>query len=188
MLRGAELKAKPQPRARSTQELRAKPEPRATLEIKQGRGLWRDSVSPSPWNFLKIHTWNWAIWCIVETKIYLLLFLRCYLLLPVYFGPEQSSGPADPGNDTLYVKQHLLAIRLLPVIRFSPAIRFYKSTFGVIVNNNKHRLMIIIWILEQAADVLFYNLTLPKQLNNLGVGSVKLQSSLFSSHIWSSYC
>ena len=32
------------------------------------------------------------------------------LILPVYtqFGPEQSSGPADPGNGTLYVKQRLL--------------------------------------------------------------------------------
>ena len=42
--------------------------------------------------------------------------------------------------------------------------------------------------IEQAADASFHELTLSKQLNDLGVGSVKLQSSLFSSHIWSSYC
>ena len=43
-------------------------------------------------------------------------------------------------------------------------------------------------LLEQAVDASFYRfyeLTLPKQLNDLGVGSVELQSSLFSSHIWS---
>ena len=40
-------------------------------------------------------------------------------------------------------------------------------------------------LLEQAIDASFYELTLPKQLNDLGVGSVELQSSLFSSHIWS---
>ena len=40
-------------------------------------------------------------------------------------------------------------------------------------------------LLEQAVDASFYVLTLPKQLNDLGVGGVKLQSSLFSSHIWS---
>ena len=40
-------------------------------------------------------------------------------------------------------------------------------------------------LLEQAVDASFYELTLPKQLNDLGVGSVELQSSLFSSHIWS---
>ena len=38
-------------------------------------------------------------------------------------------------------------------------------------------------LLEQAVDASFYELTLPKQLNDLGVGSVGLQSSLFSSHI-----
>ena len=32
----------------------------------------------------------------------------------------------------------------------------------------------------QAADASFYELTLPKQLNDLGVGSVNLKSSLFS--------
>ena len=62
------------------------------------------------------------------------------------------------------------------MIRFSPAIRFYKLTFGVIGNNNKHRLMTL--ILEQAANTSFYELTVPKQLNDLGVGNVMLQSSL----------
>ena len=45
-----------------------------------------------------------------------------------------------------------------------------------------------IWILEKAADASFYELTVPKQLNDLGVGSVRLQSNLFSSRIGSSYC
>ena len=70
---------------------------------------------------------------IVEAKIYLLLLLRSYLLLlpaSAQFGLEQPSGPANPGNCTLYVEQRLLAIR------FSPAIRFFKPTFGVIVDNN----------------------------------------------------
>ena len=40
-------------------------------------------------------------------------------------------------------------------------------------------------LLEQAVDASFYELTFLKQLNDLGVGSVELQSSLFSSHIWS---
>ena len=38
-------------------------------------------------------------------------------------------------------------------------------------------------LLEQAIDASFYELTLPKQLNDLGVGSVELQSILFSLHI-----
>ena len=38
-------------------------------------------------------------------------------------------------------------------------------------------------LLEQAVDASFHELTLPKQLKDLGVGSVELQSSLFSSHI-----
>ena len=42
------------------------------------------------------------------------------------------------GNDTLYVEQRLLTIRFSPAIRFSLAIRFYKPTSGVIVNNNKY--------------------------------------------------
>ena len=33
-------------------------------------------------------------------------------------------------------------------------------------------------LLEQAVDASFYELTLPKQLNDLGVGSVELQSAL----------
>ena len=51
MLRGAELKTKPQPRARNARELRAKREPRAQPEIKRWRGMRRESVSPSPENF-----------------------------------------------------------------------------------------------------------------------------------------
>ena len=54
MLRGAELRAKPQPKARSTRELRVKPEPRAKPKIERGRGLGGGSVSP-PRNFVKIH-------------------------------------------------------------------------------------------------------------------------------------
>ena len=53
-------------------------------------------------------------------------------------------------------------------------------------------LIMTLWILEQPADASFYEFTLPKQLNDLGVGNVKLQSNwnraYFSSHIWSSYC
>ena len=67
---------------------------------------------------------------------------------------------------TIYVIQHLLAIRFppaiqfLPAIRFSPGIRFHKPTFGVSVNNIRHWLMFYgigyVWILEQAADASFY--------------------------------
>ena len=39
MLRGAELREKPQPRARSARELRAKPEPRAEPEIERREGF-----------------------------------------------------------------------------------------------------------------------------------------------------
>ena len=88
-------------------------EARTVGEIRDwaGRGLGKGLGEPLR-KFLKIHTWNCAIWCIVEAKIYLLLLLRSYLLLPVsaQFVPEQLSGPADPGNGTLYVKQRLLAI------------------------------------------------------------------------------
>ena len=55
------------------------------------------------------------------------------------------------GNGTLYVEQRLLTIRFSPAIRFSLAIRFYKPTSGVIVNNNKYWLSLNlygIWILE----------------------------------------
>ena len=51
MLRGAKLRAKPQPGARSARELRVKPEPKAKPEIKWRRGLGRGSVSPSPEKF-----------------------------------------------------------------------------------------------------------------------------------------
>ena len=70
------------------------------------------------------------------------------------------------------------------VIRSPSAIRFYKPTFDVSFNSfndNKHWLMTL-WILEQAADASFYKLMLPKQLNDLGVGSIDLQSSLYSAH------
>ena len=36
-----------------------------------GKGLGRRLGEPLPRKFLKIHTWNRAIWCIVEAKIYL---------------------------------------------------------------------------------------------------------------------
>ena len=55
MLRGADLRAKPQPRA-SARELRAKPESRAKPEIKRGKGLERGLGEPLPRKFLKIHT------------------------------------------------------------------------------------------------------------------------------------
>ena len=38
-------------------------------------------------------------------------------------------------------------------------------------------------LLERAVDASLYELTLPKQYNDLGVGSVELQSSLFTSQI-----
>ena len=62
-------------------------------------------------------------------RIVLVAAYRSYLLLPVsvQFGPEQSSGPTDPENGALYVKQRLLSIC------FSPAIRIYKPTFGVMM-------------------------------------------------------
>ena len=64
------LRTKPEPRARSAREFRAKPESRAKPEIERGRGLGRGRGEPLPRNFLKIRTWNRAIWCIVEAKIY----------------------------------------------------------------------------------------------------------------------
>ena len=52
---GGELRAKPEPRARSAREMRAKPESRAEPEIERG-GVWGGgSVSPSPeifWKFI----------------------------------------------------------------------------------------------------------------------------------------
>ena len=50
-----------------------------------------------------------------------------------------------------YVEQHLLTIQFSPEIPFSLAIRFYKQTSGIIVNNNKYWLTLNlygIWILE----------------------------------------
>ena len=66
----------------------------------------------------------------------------------------QSSGPEDPvwiWHIIIYVEQRLLTIRFSPAIRFSLAIRFYKPTSGVIVNDNKYWLSpnsYGIWILE----------------------------------------
>ena len=50
-----------------------------------------------------------------------------------------------------YVEQRLLTIQFSPEIPFSLAIRFYKQTSGIIVNNNKYWLTLNlygIWILE----------------------------------------
>jgi len=58
-----ESRAKPELRAQSARELRAKPEPRAKPKKKRGRGLGRGLGEPLPRNFLKIWTWNRAIWC-----------------------------------------------------------------------------------------------------------------------------
>ena len=66
---------------------------------------------------------------------------------------EQSSGPEDPAWEwyIIFVKQRLRTIQFSLAIRFSPAIRLYKQTSGVIVNNNKYWLSLNlygIWILE----------------------------------------
>ena len=124
---------------------------------------------------------------VFETKIYLFLLLRSYLLLPqsAQFEPEQLLIVWSRGSWERYIIRVSPAIRFSPAIFLSPAkaaIRFYELTFGVIISDIK-TLVHDIWILEQAADASFYELTLPKQINELGVGSVKLQSSLYSLHI-----
>ena len=50
---GGELRAKPEPRARSAWKMRAKPESRAEPEIEWGRGLGRGLGEPSPEFFWK---------------------------------------------------------------------------------------------------------------------------------------
>ena len=50
---GAELKTKPQPRARNARELRAKPEPRAQPEIE---GIGKGIGEPLPRQLLKMFT------------------------------------------------------------------------------------------------------------------------------------
>ena len=65
---GANSRAKPELRARSTREMMAKPKPRAKLE-KSGKGSGEGPRWRLPRKILKNETWNRAIWCIAQAKV-----------------------------------------------------------------------------------------------------------------------
>ena len=65
MLGSDKLRMKLEPRVRCVQELRMKFEARAEPGIEWGRGMGRGFGEFLPRNFVKIHTYNHAIWCIL---------------------------------------------------------------------------------------------------------------------------
>jgi hypothetical protein len=116
-------------------------------------GLGKGIGEPLPRKLLKMFTWNCAIWCIVKNFSFT---ISTFLSLPSCICAVQTG-----------------AIVRSRISCFSPAICFFacdsffacnsflwNEYFGAIVNNNKHWLMT--WILEQAADASFYELTSPK--------------------------
>ena len=126
-----------------------------------------EGLTESLRKFLKIHTWNHAIWCIVHAKIYLLLLLHSHLLLPVsaQFGPEPSSG-LRRSWEWFFISWATPEIRFSSAIRFSPEIRFH--IFGVIDNNCNYNIVIF-----------FYSFQFSRQCTVFGLETWVLETLVF---------
>ena len=102
---GAELRVKPKPRARSAQDLGSKPESKAKPEIERGGSGERAWGAPYQ-KILKIHTWNRAIWCIVQ------LFKQT-CIFPQWWIEEFAENEHIPHFDPSQIQLYSMSLRTL---------------------------------------------------------------------------